>query len=107
MADANERFDRMEQALTGVNEQLGTVSGRITRLDEDLSGRIARLDEHLSGRLDGLDERLEQIARSIEPVKQRLDEVAKGIEPLKDLRDFVQRVAGDHERRITELEKRT
>jgi gamma-glutamyl phosphate reductase len=79
MADANERFDRIEQSLT--------------RLDKDLSGRIARLDEHLSGRLDRLDERLEQ--------------VAKGIAPLKDLRDFVQRIADDHERRITEVEKGT
>ena len=104
MSDVNERFDRIDQALNGVNEQLGALSGRITGLDEDMSGRIARLDEHLSGRLDGLDERLEQVVKSIEPIKERLDEVATGIEPLKDLRDFVQRVADDHEHRITELE---
>jgi archaellum component FlaC len=107
MSDVNERFDRIDQALNGVHEQLGALSGRITGLDEDMSGRIARLDEHLSGRLDGLDERLEQVVKSIEPIKERLDEVATGIEPLKDLRDFVQRVADDHEHRITELEKRT
>ena len=125
MSDTNERLEQIEYTLGTMNEHLAEIrgrldrgderstqmeariaklaenfSGRITKLDEDLSGRITTLDENLSGRITKLDERL---SARLDRFDERL---TTGLAPLKELRDFVQRIADEHERRISELEKR-
>ena len=125
MADTIERLDRIEQALATSNEQLGEVRTRLDKHDErfdQIDERFDRIDDRFKkgdARFDSLASDVQKLRilgeKNADAIKliaevqarhgEKLDEIATAIEPLKGLRDVVQQVAGNHERRITALEK--
>jgi chromosome segregation ATPase len=92
----DQRFDQMDERFKKVDERFGTMDTRIDSLESE-THKLRVLEEANS-------ELIKVIAEVQSRHGEKLDELAKGLEPLKDLRDFIQRVAEDHERRITELE---
>ena len=115
MADVAERLDRIEQAVSATNEQLGEVKGELGDVKGGLGKLEARLDKH-DERFDSLEseaqklrvleeansDRINLIAEVQSQHGGKLDEIVKTLVPLKD---FVLRVVDDHEHRITALEK--
>jgi chromosome segregation ATPase len=100
--------------MPDVDERLARVEQRLDSLGEHIDGRFAQVDQ----RFDSLDAEVrglrilgEQNATDIKRIAevqahhgQRLQELVEAVAPLKDLRDFVERVAHDHEHRIAALE---
>jgi hypothetical protein len=50
---------------------------------------------------------LDSHSRQLDSLGRRLDEVFIALEPLQQIKDFIERVADEHELRITALEKHT
>jgi len=114
----DERFNQIDERFNQVDERFNQVDERFNQVDERFNQVDKRFDA-VGKRIDSLavdvhqlrvlgesnSEQIKIIAEVQSRHGEKLDELAKGIEPLKDLRDFVQRIAHEHERRITELEK--
>ena len=119
MADVAERLDGVEGRLTSVEESVQQLRGEVGGLRGEvgeLRGEVGGLRGEVGG-LRGEVQKLrvlgEDNAREIKLVAEvqgrhgeRLDEIVKALEPLAGIDSFVRLVAGEHERRIQELEKR-
>ena len=92
----DERLRAVEKGQASVEEAVGKLrvleeeNARTIKLIAE--GHGATLDSH-SAKLDSLD--------------ARFNEVFKALEPLQQIKDFIERVADNHEVRITALEKHT
>ena len=83
----------------GLNQKFDGLSGEVSRLRvlyEDHTEKIGLLSEAQAAH-----------GRQLEEHGQILREMRDELRPIRDLRDFVARVAGDHEKRIRTLENDT
>ena len=98
---------RLESVETGVTELRGEVQ-KLRVLGEHTAGRVtlvAEVQTRHGERLETHGQMLEQIARALEPMKVVPGAVQQIARDMGFLKDFIQRVAPEHEARITELEK--
>ena len=113
MADVVERLDGVERRLTSVEkglsdlrEEVGGLRGEVGGLRGEVGGLRGEVQK-----LRILGEKNESEIKRVAEVQVqhggKLDEIAKALEPLARLDAFVQLVAGEHERRISDLEKHT
>src|SRR5215510_941364 len=112
MVGVNERLDRIEQALSTANQQLGEVKERLDNHDGQFNQIDARFNQidarfnQMDGRFDSLEsdvqklrmleesnsDRIKMIAEVQSRPGEKLDELAKSIEPLKVLPDLYKQV---------------
>ena len=71
-----------------------------------LDSHSAKLDSH-SAKLDLHSAKLDSHSAKLDVHSQKLDQIIQALAPLEQIRDFVERVADEHEGRITALEKHT
>jgi chromosome segregation ATPase len=101
MPDIDERLDRVEKGLDALGERMDE---RFTKVDERVGSLEAEVQKlRILGEQNTGD--IKRIAEVQAHHSQRLEDLVKAVEPIKDLRDFVERVAHNHEERITALEK--
>jgi hypothetical protein len=94
--DTGERLGAVEKELTS----LGTEVTKLRVLEEENARTIKLIEEGHGAKLDSLNGRLDSHGR-------KLDMLITALAPLQQIRDFIERVADDHERRITALEEHT
>jgi chromosome segregation ATPase len=122
MPDVDERLGRVEESLKTLSERIderfAQVDQRFAQVDqrfEQVDQRFEQVDQRF-GTLETEVQKLRVLAEANETqIKQiaevqvhhgkQLQQLVDGLEPLKGLRDFVERIAHDHEHRITDLEK--
>jgi archaellum component FlaC len=127
MAEVVERLDSVERRLTSVEKGLSDLGAEVGGLREEvggLRGEVGGLREEVGGlrgevqKLRMLGEQnasnIKQIAEvqvhhgnALESHGRKFDEITKALEPLARIDAFVQLVAGEHEKRITDLERHT
>jgi chromosome segregation ATPase len=93
--ETGERLGAVEKELTS----LGRDVAKLRILKEENARTLRLITERHSATLDSHSAKLDSLGR-------RLDDVFTALEPLQQMKDFVERVAHDHELRITALEKR-
>ena len=69
-------------------------------------GHGTTLDSH-SAKLDSHSAKLDSHSAKLDSHSQKLDQIIAALAPLGQIRDFVERVSDEHERRITALERHT
>ncbi|MDE3154863.1 MAG: hypothetical protein KGN76_07150, partial [Acidobacteriota bacterium] len=113
----------LREEVGGLREEVGGLRGEVG----DLRGEVGGLREEV-GALRGLPDEVGRLRRDVETIRvldeardekirliaevqahhgKQLEHITKELEPLREIRDFIHTVAGDHERRITALERRT
>ena len=106
MAEVVERLDSVERRLTSVEKGL-------TELREEVGGlrgevhKLRILGEKNESDIKRIAEVQVQHGNTLEDHGRKLDEIAKALEPLARIDAFMQLVAGDHEKRISDLERHT
>jgi chromosome segregation ATPase len=121
MPDIDARLDQLEERLTTlgdrVDERFVQVDHRFNQVDqrfEQVDQRFEQVDQRF-GSLESEVQKLRILAeRNADQITQiaevqahhgdKLQQLVDAVEPLRGLRDFVERVAHDHEHRITALE---
>jgi chromosome segregation ATPase len=121
MPDIDARLDQLEERLTTlgdrVDERFVQVDHRFNQVDqrfEQVDQRFEQVDRRF-GSLESEVQKLRILAeRNADQITQiaevqahhgdKLQQLVDAVEPLRGLRDFVERVAHDHEHRITALE---
>jgi len=83
-------------------EPLGAVETELTSLGRDVA-KLRILEEENARTIKLI---AEGHGVKFDSLGRRLDEVFVALEPLQQIKDFIERVAHDHESRITALEKR-
>jgi len=120
MAGVEDRLEKVEKRLDSVEGQVGGLRSEVSGLRGEvtgLRGAVTRLDGEVQ-KLRVLGEENERRINLVIEVQalhgQKLDEhsgmlaqITKALEPLAAIHAFIQGVAGNHEERITALEKRT
>ena len=129
------RFDGLTTEVGHLRNDLGELRGEMRQLGDDLRGEMRQLGDELRGQIgevrDGLQAQGQQLdrlqsemgvvrsdlrglARVVDRHSHQLDthgrllaEIKEQLAPMKDIKDFMQRVADEHERRITDLERHT
>jgi hypothetical protein len=90
-------------------ERLGAVEKELTSLGRDV-GKLRVLAEENASTIrliaEGHGAMLDSHSRKLDSLGRRLDDVFTALEPLQQIKDFIERVADEHELRITALEKR-
>jgi hypothetical protein len=90
-------------------EPLGAVEKELTSLGRDV-GKLRVLAEENASTIrliaEGHGAMLDSHSRKLDSLGRRLDDVFTALEPLQQIKDFIERVADEHELRITALEKR-
>jgi archaellum component FlaC len=127
MTDRDDRMEAVEQRLDAMNGDLQVLKDDVRVLKEDVGGlkedvQILRQDVGtLKNDVNGLrvlyehhDEQIQKIAevqahhgRQLDEHGQLLQEIKVQLEPLADIRDFIRRIADNHEHRLSALEKHT
>jgi chromosome segregation ATPase len=127
LKEVEQRLGSVETGLKGVDQRLGSVETGLKKVDRRLGSVETGLNDVRKevGGLRGEVSRLQILGeKNTEDVKKvaevqayhgdkldehgrKLDQVIRALEPLNDVRDFIHRVAPNHETRIQELEKRT
>lgn len=99
LKEVDRRLGSVETGLNDVRKEVGGLRGEVNRLQilgerstEDIK-KVAEVQGHHGDKLD--------------EHGRKLDAIVRALEPLNELRDFIHRVAPNHETRIQELEKRT
>ena len=124
MPDVDQRLDDIEQNLKDlgerIDERFAQVDQRFAQVDQrfaQVDQRFAQVDKQLN-QLQVLGEENTTQIRLIAEVQSHhgnvqadhgaaLKRLEEAVEPLKVLPDAIQRVVGDHERRISALEQAT
>ena len=134
MAEIVERLDGVERRLTSIEkgltdlrEEVGGLRGEVGGLRGEVGGLRGEVGG-LRGEVSGLrgevhklrilgetnESDIKQIAevqiqhgKTLEDHGQKLDEITKALAPLARIDAFVRLVAGEHEKRITDLERHT
>jgi hypothetical protein len=106
MAEVVERLDSVERRLTSVETGLSDLREQVGGLREEVGG--LRGDVH---KLRILGEKNETDIMQIAEVQvlhgRKLDEITMALAPLARLDAFLPLVADEHEKRITDLERRS
>jgi hypothetical protein len=92
--------------MAGVVERLEAVEGRLTSVEtglRDLKGEVNGL--RILGEQNTTD--IKRIAEVQVQHGEKLEIITRALEPLARIDAFVQLVAREHEKRITDLEKHT
>ena len=124
------RLESVETKVDALDGKLATLDGKLATLDGKVGGlaqdvqklRVLGEDNAREIKLFGEaqarhGELLQQhgvtldriVKGDIEPfidLRAAVQQIAQAVTPLKDIRDFMDRVTGEHEARISELEKR-
>ena len=99
--------------IHGVNERLDVLNGDVRVLKDDVRGLkndvsgLRVLYEHHDAQIQMIAEVQGHHGHQLDTHGQLLREIKAELAPLRDLRDFVKRIAGEHEHRLTALEKHT
>ena len=96
----------LRSEVGGLRGEVGGLRGEVGDLREDVHKLRVVVEEH-DGRLKLIAEVQVDHGRQLDEHGRMLREISEQVAPLKDLRDFVARVASDHEQRITALEGHT
>ena len=115
MPDVDERLGRVEESLKTLSERIDERFAQVDQRFAQVDQRFEQVDQRF-GTLETEVQKLRVLAEANETqIKQiaevqvhhgkQLQQLVDGLEPLKGLRDFVERIAHDHEHRITDLEK--
>ena len=113
MADVVERLDGVERRLTSVEKGLSDLREEVGGLRGEVGGlrgevqKLRILGEKNETDIKRIAEVQVQHGTTFENHGRKLDAITKALEPLARLDAFVQLVAGEHERRISDLEKHT
>lgn len=106
MSESDERLDRIERRLDAVGSEVGQLRNEVGELRGEVHTLRVVVEDH--------DTQIRQIAevqahhgRKLDEHGQLLREIKEELWPLRDLRDFVARVASNHEDRLTALEQHT
>jgi DNA repair ATPase RecN len=113
----DERFVQVDQRFNQVDQRFNQVDQRFEQVDqrfEQVDQRFEQVDQRF-GSLESEVQKLRILAeRNADQITQiaevqahhgdKLQQLVDAVEPLRGLRDFVERVAHDHEHRITALE---
>jgi DNA repair ATPase RecN len=101
MPDVGERLDNVEQGLTNLSQ---SMDEQFVKVDE----RFAQVDQRFN-QLQMLGEdnasNIKLVAEVLAHHGTVLDQIKEGVEPLKTLQPLFEKVAKDHEQRITALER--
>jgi hypothetical protein len=80
--------------------------GKLRVLAEENESRIKLIAEGHGAQLDSHGAILASHSAKLDSHSRKLDEIIEALEPLPQIRDFIERVAGEHDQRLTDLEKR-
>jgi len=94
--------------MPDVGERLEKVEERLTELSHRMDERFDKVDQrfnqlHVLGEEDRSNIKL--VAEVLAHHGTVLDQIKEGLEPLKSLQPLFEKVATDHEQRITALER--
>lgn len=106
MAENDDRMTRFEERLNAVGADVGVLKGDVQVL-KDAVQRLRVLSEEHATKIDTIAEAQAHQGRQLEEHGKLLGEIKQELAPLRDLRDFVRRVADDHEQRLSALETHT
>jgi hypothetical protein len=104
MTDHDDRMTAFENRLDAMGEDVRVLKDDVRELKDDVRG-LRVLYEHHDAQIRTIAEVQAHHGRILEDHGQLLREIKQELVPLGDLRDFVRRIAHDHESRITVLEK--
>jgi archaellum component FlaC len=134
MTEHDDRMEAFERHLDAMGEDVRALKDDVHVLKDDVRGLkddvrglkddVRGLKDDVRGLKDGVgglrvlyehhDSQIRTIAevqahhgRQLEDHGKLLREIKEELAPLRDIQDFVRRIAGDHETRITVLEKHT
>ena len=90
---ADERFDRIDQAIEAISQRFDRVDERFDRIERSIEALTQHFDR-VDQRFDRVDQRFDRIDRSIETLTQRGDRIERSIETLTQyVLDFRQETA--------------
>jgi hypothetical protein len=102
---AEENESRIKLIAEGHGAKLDSHSATLDAHTATLDAHSATLDAH-SAKLDAHSAILASHSAVLASHGRKLDEIISALEPLPQIRDFIERVAVEHDRRLTDLEKR-
>jgi hypothetical protein len=110
MADLDQRISAIEKQLVAVRVLEEANAEQIKLIWEGHGAKhdshTATLDAH-TATLDRHTAILETHSAILEAHSAKLDQIARAVEPIAQIRDFIDRVAAEHEHRLLALEKHT
>ena len=98
--------ERSEPPETGLQSLERTVE-KLRILEEANAHTIKLIAEGHGAKLDSHSAKLDSHSAKLDSHSAKLDSIMKALAPLQEIREFVERVADDHETRIAALEKHT
>ena len=115
MPDVGGRLDKVEQGLTKISQQMDEQFAHVDERFVQIDQRFAQVDQ----RFNQVDDRFNQLQILVEENTSHiklvaevlahhgtvLDQIKESLEPLKTLQPLFEKVAKDHEQRITALER--
>ena len=115
--DAGERPEAVEKNKTSLEESVAKLrvleeeNARIVKLIAEghgarLDSLSATLDSH-STTLNSHSAKLDSHSAKLDSLSGKINTVITALEPLNQIKDFIERVADEHELRLTALEKHT
>jgi archaellum component FlaC len=120
MTDNDDRMTSFERRLDAMGEDVRVLKDDVRGLKDDVRGlkddvRVLKTDvhqirvlyEHHDTHIQTIAEVQAHHGRLLEEHGTLLREIKQELAPLGDLRDFVRRIADNHERRLSALEKHT
>jgi archaellum component FlaC len=104
MTAVEKRLDAMGEDVRVLKDDVRELKSDVRELKDDVRG-LRALYEHHDSQIRTIAEVQAHHGQLLENHGQLLREIKQELVPLRDLHDFVRRIADDHERRITLLEK--
>ena len=103
MTDGPERSKPLEGEL----QSLERTVEKLRILEEENAHTLKLIAEGHGATHDSHGKRLDSHSQKLDSHSQKLDQILQALAPLEQIRDFVERVSNEHEKRITALEKHT
>ena len=113
MPEENERFGGVEKRLDDMAGAIGALTKDVIGLKQDVTGlkqdvgALRVLYEHHDEQIRTIAEVQAHHGTQLEEHGKLLHEIRDELAPIRDLRDFVRRVAENHEARLSTLERHT
>ena len=105
MNEADDRLAGVEQRLDDIAGDVQVLKDDVQVLKNDVRG-LRVLSEHHDEKIQKIAEVQAHHGRKLDEHGRLLQDIRDQLAPLRDMRDFVQRVAENHEQRIAALEER-
>ena len=103
MTDGPERSKPLEAEL----QSLERTVEKLRILEEENARTLKLIAEGHGATLDLHSAKLDSHSAKLDSHSRKLDQIIGALAPLEQIRDFVERVSDEHERRLTALEKHT